>query len=85
MELGFLNKAGIPAFDLIKIATLNGAIYMGQDKNLGSIEVGKYADLLVLNADPAADVNNFQAINAVVKNGQRIDLAKLDLPVNHRK
>jgi hypothetical protein len=84
VELGFLNAAGIPAFDLIKIATLNGAIYVGREKDLGSVEVGKYADLLVLDADPAADVKNFQAINTVIKNGQKIDFAKLDLPVNHQ-
>jgi imidazolonepropionase-like amidohydrolase len=84
MELAALNKAGIPAFDLIKVATLNGAVYIGREKDLGSVEAGKYADLLLLNADPAADVKNFQAIDTVIKNGQRIDLAALDLPVNHR-
>jgi hypothetical protein len=39
----------------------------------------------VLNADPAANVKNFETINTVIKNGQKIDLTKLDLPVNHRK
>ena len=85
MELAFLASAGIPPAALIKIATLNGALYVGREKDLGSIESGKYADLLVLNADPGADVKNFQAINAVIKNGQQIDLAKLDLPVNRKK
>ncbi len=85
MELASLNKAGISAAALIKIATLNGAIYMGREKDLGSVEAGKYADILILKADPAADVKNFQAIDTVIKNGQRIDFAKLDLPVNHKK
>ena len=85
MELAFLNRAGIPPAALIRIATLNGAMYVGQEKDLGSIEAGKYADLLVLRADPGADVKNFQAIDEVIKNGQRIDLKKLDLPVNRRK
>jgi imidazolonepropionase-like amidohydrolase len=84
MELAFLNEAGISAFDLIKVATLNGATYIGREKDFGSVQPGKYADLLVLNADPGADVKNFQAISAVIKNGQEIDRTKLDLPVNHR-
>ncbi len=85
MELAFLNKAGIPAPALIRIGTLNGAIYMGQEKDIGSVETGKYADLLLLHADPGAGVKNFQTIDEVIKSGQRIDLAKLDLPVNHKK
>ncbi len=85
VELQSLNMSGISPFDLIKIGTLNGAIYLGREKDLGSIEAGKYADILVLDADPAADVKNFQAINAVIKNGQQIERAKLDLPVNRKK
>ncbi len=85
VELGFLAECGISAFDLIKIATLNGAMYVGREKDLGSIEAGKYADLLVLDADPAADVKNFQAINTVIKAGKKIDLAKLEIPINQKK
>jgi len=84
-ELELLVKAGISPFDCVKIATLNAAAYMGKDKEIGSIEPGKAADLLLLNADPAADVKNFRAIAAVYKGGKRIDLASLDLPVNHKK
>jgi imidazolonepropionase-like amidohydrolase len=82
LELATLHEAGIPLFDLVRIATLNAAIYLGQDQRLGSIERGKLADLLLLKADPTADVQNFQAIDAVYKGGSRIDLAALDLPIN---
>jgi len=43
----------------------------------------KLADLVLLGADPTQDVKNFQQIDAVYKGGKRIDLAALDLPVNH--
>jgi imidazolonepropionase-like amidohydrolase len=81
-ELELLNEAGIPPAELIKIATLNGARYLGREKDLGSIAPGKLADMVLLNADPAGGVRNFRSIDAVIKGGQRIDLGKLDLPVN---
>ncbi|MSO98095.1 MAG: hypothetical protein EXR11_07750 [Rhodospirillaceae bacterium] len=84
-ELELLAQSGISAFDCIKIATLNGAIYVGHEKDFGSVEVGKWADLLLLNADPAADVKNFRTIAAVIKGGKQIDRSKLDLPVNRKK
>jgi imidazolonepropionase-like amidohydrolase len=84
LELATLHDAGIPLFDLVKIATLNAAVYLGQDKDLGSIQRGKLADLLLLKADPTKDVKNFQAIDAVFKGGERVDLAALDLPVNRK-
>lgn len=82
MELDLLRQAGIPLPALVQIATLNGAIYLGKEAELGSIERGKFADLLVLNADPTADVKNFQAIDSLYKAGKRIDRAKLSVPAN---
>ena len=84
MELALLHGAGIPLLDLTRIVTLNGAVYLGQVKNLGSIQRGKLADLLLLNADPTKDVKNFAAIAAVYKGGQKIDFAKLDIPANRK-
>jgi imidazolonepropionase-like amidohydrolase len=81
-ELELLNESGISPFDLIKVATLNGAIYIGRQKDLGSVEQGKYADLVLLKADPALDVHNFRAIDTVIKGGRQIDLAALDIPIN---
>jgi imidazolonepropionase-like amidohydrolase len=49
---------------------------------LGSIEEGKIADLVLLAADPTADINNARQIVQVIKNGQLIDRSKLNLPVN---
>ncbi|MDX2223721.1 MAG: amidohydrolase family protein [Rhodospirillaceae bacterium] len=84
-ELELLAQSGISPFDCIRIATLNGALYLGQEARLGSVEKGKLADLVLLDADPAADVANFQKIAAVIKNGREIDRTRLDLPVNRKK
>jgi len=84
-ELELLNAAGISPFDCIKIGTLNGAIYLGKEKELGSVENGKLADLLLLDGDPGADVHNFAKINTVIKDGKVIDRSKLDLPINKKK
>ena len=75
----------IPLLDLTRIVTLNGAIYLGKEKELGSIQRGKLADILLLNADPTKDVKNFQAIAAVYKGGEKIDFAQLDIPINKKK
>ncbi|MBL8629137.1 MAG: amidohydrolase family protein, partial [Rhodospirillaceae bacterium] len=83
-ELEYLVQAGVPPFDCIKIATLNAAIYLAKENEMGSVEVGKLADLLLLDADPSQDVRNFRAINTVIKDGRRIDRTKLDLPINHK-
>lgn len=81
-ELELLADAGIPASDIIRIATLNGARFLGMESDLGSIEEGKLADLVILSSDPTADIRNTKTIVEVIKGGQRIDRSKLDLPVN---
>ncbi len=81
-ELELLVAAGIAPLDVIRIATLNGAIFLGREHDLGSIEPGKLADLLLLSADPLADIRNSQAVDIVIKNGVVVDRSRLDLPVN---
>ncbi|MBT8078585.1 MAG: amidohydrolase family protein [Gammaproteobacteria bacterium] len=81
-ELELLAAAGIPAADIVRIATLNGAYFLGRERELGSIEEGKIADILILGADPTVDINNAKRIEAVIKDGEMLDLETLDLPVN---
>lgn len=83
-EMELLSMAGIPNVDVIKMSTLNAAIYIGKEKNIGSIERGKLADLLLLDADPIADIHNTVKINSVFKGGMKIDRAKLNVPANHK-
>lgn len=81
-ELELLAMAGIPTADIIRIATLNGAIFLGKERELGSIEEGKIADMVLLAADPLADINNAKQIVEVFKAGRIVDRSRLNLPVN---
>ncbi len=83
-ELELLVEGGIPPLDAIRIGTLNAARFLGRDRDMGSVEEGKIADLVLLNADPLKDINNAKQIDMVMKAGQVIDRSKLDLPVNRR-
>lgn len=83
-ELELVVDSGISPADTIKIATLNAAIFLGRERDLGSIEVGKLADLVLLNADPTVDIRNVRDIGLVMKDGRIIDRTKLDIPINRK-
>ena len=68
-ELDLLAKAGFTPAEVLEIATIRGATHHGLSDQLGSLEVGKFADLVVLDANPLVDVANAQAIRYVMKNG----------------
>jgi imidazolonepropionase-like amidohydrolase len=78
-EMELLQAVGIPAADIVTIATLNGAKHLGKEHDMGSIESGKIADMVLLSADPSADVNNMKQIVWVMKDGQLIDEDRLPL------
>ena len=77
-----MADAGIPASEIIRIATLNGAKFLGKDRDMGSIEEGKIADMVLLSADPTVDINNAKKILEVFKGGEIVDRSRLSLPVN---
>ena len=68
-ELHTLVLAGIPPAAAIKIATINGARAMGVSDKLGTIEVGKLADLFVINGNPLTDIKNTRNVQMVIKSG----------------
>ncbi len=78
-EMELLAAAGIKPLDIIRIATLNGALFLGRERDMGSIEVGKLADAVLLDADPSVNIDNAKAIVAVIKNGALVDESLLQL------
>lgn len=84
-ELELLAAAGIAPLEVIKIATLNSAVFLGKADQMGSVEGGKLADLVLLNADPSTDINNAKQIAFVMKGGEIIDESKLPLAGGKQK
>jgi imidazolonepropionase-like amidohydrolase len=78
-ELELLQQAGIPPLRILRIATLNGAVFLGRESELGSVTPGKRADAVLLSADPVADVRNARAVEAVIKDGVVVDRSALPL------
>jgi len=77
-ELALLVIAGLTPVEALRSATLNPAKFFGLDQTLGTIEQGKIADLVLLDANPLLDIRNTQRINAVVSNGRLFDRKALD-------
>ena len=72
-ELELLVEAGIPPLEVIKIATKNGAQALGIERDVGTIESGKQADMIILSDNPLDDISNTKKIEAVIVDGQFID------------
>jgi len=76
-NLELLVQGGFTPLEAIRIATLNGAKFLGLDGSIGSISVGKQADLVVIDGNPAVQINDVKKINLVFKDGLGYDPAKL--------
>ena len=68
-ELYAMQYFGIPTMSVIQAATINAARALGLEKRLGSIDVGKEADILIINGDPVSDIRNLRNIELVMKEG----------------
>lgn len=84
-EMQLLAAAGIEPSHILRMATLDAARYLGMEPELGSIAVGKRADLVLLGADPTVDITNVQRVEAVIQDGRVIDRRSLDVPANAGK
>lgn len=76
-ELEMMTDAGLTPIQVLACATRGGAKLLGQEKELGSIERGKLADLVLLNSDPTRDIRNASDIHAVMKDGQFFEAAAI--------
>ena len=83
-EIELLAQGGISPLDIIRNVTLNTAIFLGKERDIGSIEEGKLADMVILDADPLADINNIKKIHLVIEDGRVIDRSRLNFPVNQK-
>jgi hypothetical protein len=77
-ELWALTQGGMSNMEALRCATFNGAWALGLDHEIGSLEVGKLADLLVLERNPLDSIYNSDSIDYVVKNGEVFDGDTMD-------
>ena len=76
-EVELLVEAGFTPLEAIKIATLNGAQFLKEDGRIGSLAVGKQADIVIVNGDPAANIQDIEKVEIVFKDGVGYDSKKL--------
>lgn len=77
-ELELLVNAGLTPLEALRTTTIEPARFLAATDSLGTIEVGKVADLLLLDANPLDDITNTRQIRGVVLNGRYLDRAALD-------
>src|SRR5262249_37143620 len=75
-EIELLVEAGFSPVEAIRIATLNGATYLGREKQIGSIAAGKNTDLVVIKGDPAKKISDIEKVEIVFKDGVGYDSQK---------
>jgi imidazolonepropionase-like amidohydrolase len=76
-ELSHLVEAGFSPMEAIQSATRNPAKFMGKLNEIGTLEEGKIADMILLDANPLEDISNARKINAVILNGRILDQAAI--------
>lgn len=82
-ELWMLAQGGMTNMEALRCATLYGALYMGMGKDVGSLEAGKLADLIVLDANPLDDIRNSETVRYVMINGRIFDAHTMNQIGNH--
>jgi imidazolonepropionase-like amidohydrolase len=83
-ELALLVKCGLTPRQALQAATINPARYFGWEQKMGTVQVGKVADLVLLDANPLKDIRNTTKIAAVFVRGRQMDPAALDQVLKHK-
>lgn len=82
-ELALLVQSGLTPLEALQTATINPADFFGMQGALGTVEKGKIADLVLLNANPLENISNTRRIAAVIANGRLFDRAALNALLRH--
>jgi imidazolonepropionase-like amidohydrolase len=77
-EFDLLDQAHVPALHVLQMTTLNGARFLGREATMGTVDVGKDANLVVLDANPIVSIQNLHKIAGVVRAGKFYSRAALD-------
>lgn len=80
IELRLLAEAGVPNDQVLRVATAGGALAIGLERQIGSVEMGRLADLIVVAGDPLSDIADATAIRAVVRGGRWYERDALVIP-----
>jgi hypothetical protein len=84
-ELAELVRAGFTPMEALQAATQGAAQFLGREKELGTVETGRAADLVLLSANPVEGIANTRKVWAVIRNGGYYDRAALDALLAHAK
>jgi len=77
-EMWMLAQGGMTPLNVLKAATINGARYLGLDKDIGSLEVGKLADIIVIDGNPLTDIRVTEKVTHTMINGRLFDASNGD-------
>jgi len=84
-EMWMFGLGGMTPLEALRTATLNPAHYLGLDRDIGSLEVGKLADLVIIDGDVLADIRNSDRITHVMQNGRLFDATTMNEVVSRSK
>lgn len=77
-EFDLLAGAGVPPLHILQMTTINAAKYLGREADMGTVEAGKRANLVLLSANPLESVANLHGVSAVVKDGRYLPRTEID-------